>query len=159
MNKIKLFIDGSCNPQKKIGYGSYLLLDDDNYDLEQLKSKVVFKKFEDTSSTKLEIQTLLWTLKDLDIKDAQIEIYTDCQNLIGLIDRKEKLQTLDYHSSSGKLLNNSELYKEFFELLDMYEFTLVKVKGHKKNSLKDEIDKIFNLVDKGSRSELRKNLY
>lgn len=158
MNKIKLFIDGSCNPQKKIGYGSYLLLDDENYDLEQLKSKVVFKKFEDTSSTKLEIQTLLWTLKDLDIKNSQIEIYTDCQNLIGLLDRKEKLQALDYHSSSGKLLNNSELYKEFFELLEKYKFILIKVKGHKKNSLKDEIDEVFNIVDKACRNALRNEI-
>lgn len=157
MNKIKLFIDGSCNPQKKIGIAAYLLVDDENYNLEYLKSKVVFKRFEDTSSTKLEIQTFLWALKDIDMKNSQIEVYTDCQNLIGLLDRKEKLQALDYHSSSGKLLNNSELYKEFFTLLEKYDCTFIKVKGHKKNSLKDEIDSIFNIVDKASRNILRES--
>uniref|UniRef100_UPI0040472153 ribonuclease HI n=1 Tax=Aliarcobacter sp. TaxID=2321116 RepID=UPI0040472153 len=158
MKKIKLFCDGSCNPQEKIGYGAYLLIEDDNFDLISLKSKVILKKFEDTSSTKLEIETFLWALNDIDIEDCIIEIYTDCQNIIGLEKRKEKLKSLNYHSSSGKLLNNSELYKDFFELLERYDCKFVKVKGHKKNSLKDDIDNIFNIVDKASRNALRDDI-
>uniref|UniRef100_UPI0040486FF9 ribonuclease HI n=1 Tax=Aliarcobacter sp. TaxID=2321116 RepID=UPI0040486FF9 len=158
MKKIKLFCDGSCNPQEKIGYGAYLLIEDDNFDLISLKSKVILKKFEDTSSTKLEIETFLWALNDIDIEDCIIEIYTDCQNIIGLEKRKEKLKSLNYHSSSGKLLNNSELYKDFFELLERYNCKFVKVKGHKKNSLKDDIDNIFNIVDKASRNALRDDI-
>ena len=154
-NKIKLFTDGSANPQKKIGFGAYILIDDENYDLEYLKSKVVLKRFEDTSSTKLEIQTLLWALSDINIIDSTVEIYTDCQNIIGLLDRKEKLQALNYHSSSGKLLNNSELYRDFFKLLEKYDCEFIKVKGHKKNSLKNNIDEIFNIVDKAARTALR----
>ncbi|MCT7910514.1 hypothetical protein N5912_01585 [Arcobacter lacus] len=37
------------------------------------------------------------------------------------------------------------------------DIDFIKIKGHKKNSLKDELDTIFNLVDKASRSALRKN--
>ncbi len=155
MNEIKLFIDGSCNPQKKIGYGAYILLDDENINIEDLKQKVVLQKFENTSSTKLEIETFIWAIKNIDTKDTSIKVYTDCQNIINLPNRKEKLQSLNYHSSSGKLLNNSELYKEFFDLLDKYTCEFVKVKGHKKNSLKDEIDTIFNIVDKAARNILR----
>ncbi|MDZ7819961.1 MAG: hypothetical protein U5K55_15720 [Aliarcobacter sp.] len=55
-------------------------------------------------------------------------------------------------------MNNHELYKEFFELLEKYNCEFIKVKGHKKNSLKDEIDNIFNLVDKASRNALREEL-
>ena len=155
MKKIKLFTDGSANPQKKIGFGAYILIDDENHDLEYLKSKVVLKRFENTSSTKLEIQTFLWALSDINIIDYTIEIYTDCQNIIGLLNRKEKLQALNYHSSSGKLLNNSELYREFFELLEKYDCEFIKVKGHKKNSLKNDIDEVFNIVDKAARTALR----
>lgn len=157
MNKIKLFCDGSCNPQNKIGYGAYILIEDENFDLSFLKSKVILKKFEDTSSTKLEIQTFLWALNDIDISNNIVEIYTDCQNIIGLEKRKEKLQALNYHSSSGKLLNNSELYKEFFQLLEKYNCVFIKVEGHKKNSLKDNIDDIFNIVDRASRNALRES--
>ena len=87
-----------------------------------------------------------------------IELYTDCQNIVGLQDRREKLEKNNFHSSSGKLMNNHELYKDFFEKTDKLNIILIKVKGHKKNSLKDEIDTIFNLVDKASRNALRNEI-
>ena len=158
MKKIKLFIDGSLNPQKKIGYGAYLLLKDEEEKLENLKNKIVLKRFEDTSSTKLEVETFLWAIKDIDIKDLKIDIYTDCQNLIGLESRKEKLQKSQYLNSKGKLIKNHLLYKEFFILIEKYNLKFFKIKGHKKNSLKDDMDKIFNLVDKASREYLRKDI-
>lgn len=157
MNKIKLFIDVSVNPQEKIGFGSYLLIRNENYNLEELKEKVVSKKFENTSSTKLELQNFIWALNDIDIKNNIIEVYTDCQNIMELPKRKEKLQSFNYHSSTGKILNMGELYKEFFELLEKYNCEFIKVEGHKKNSLKDMIDKIFNIVDKASRNALRED--
>ena len=52
-------------------------------------------------------------------------------------------------------MNNHELYREFFKKLDELNLTFIKVKGHKKNSLKNHIDDIFNLVDKASRNALR----
>ncbi len=158
MKKIKLFCDGSCNPQEKIGYGAYLLIEDNNFDLIFLKSKIIFKKFENTSSSKLEIETLLCALNDIDIKDCIIEVYTDCQNIIGLENRREKLEKNNFQTSSGKLIGNYELYKDFFGKLDELNLTFIKVKGHKKNSLKDELDTIFNLVDKASRKALRENM-
>ena len=158
MKNIKLFVDGSLNPQTKIGYGAYLVIEDDNFDLEKLKKSVVLKRFENSSSTKLEIETFLWAIKELDFSDVFIEVYTDCQNLIGLESRQERLEKNNFHSSKGKLLSNSELYKEFFLLIQKYNCSFIKVKGHKKNSLKDEIDKIFNIVDKLSRERLREDL-
>ncbi|MDD3009288.1 MAG: ribonuclease H [Arcobacter sp.] len=158
MKKIKLFTDSSVNPQEKIGFGSFLIIEDENLTLENLKKNIKIKRFENTSSTKLELQTFLWSLEEIKNKDVIIEVYTDCQNIIGLQDRKEKLEKNNFYSSSGKLMNNHELYKEFFEKTDKLDLVFIKVKGHKKNSLKDEIDTIFNLVDKASRSALRNEI-
>ena len=158
MKKIKLFTDSSVNPQEKVGFGAYLLLKNKDISFEEMKKDIKTKRFEDTSSTKLELQTLLWSLEEINDKDVIIEIYTDCQNIIGLQDRRERLEKNNFHSSAGKLMNNHDLYKEFFEKLDELNLTFIKVKGHKKNSLKDEIDIIFNLVDKASRSALRENM-
>lgn len=158
MNSISIFIDGSLSPQKKIGYGAYLLLNEELVYDEKLKKNVILKRFENTSSTKLEIETFLWCIKEIDKKDIKIDIYTDCQNLVELQSRQERLEKNNYHSSKGKLLSNSELYKEFFLLIKKYNCNFIKVKGHKKNSLKDEIDKIFNIVDKASREALRNDL-
>ena len=158
MKKIKLFTDSSVNPQEKIGFGSFLIIEDENLTLENLKKNIKIKRFENTSSTKLELQTFLWSLEEIKNKDVIIEVYTDCQNIIGLQDRKEKLEKNNFYSSSGKLMNNHELYKEFFEKTDKLNLIFIKVKGHKKNSLKDEIDTIFNLVDKASRNALRNQI-
>ncbi len=161
MKKIKLFTDSSVNPQEKIGFGAYLLLDDENEFLEELKESIKIKRFEDTSSTKLELQTLLWALeklKEMAYKNIAVEVYTDCQNIIGLQNRRDKLERNHFFTSSGKLINNYELYKDFYEKLDELTLSFIKVKGHKKNSLKDEIDNIFNLVDRASRVALRENM-
>ena len=158
MKKIKLFTDSSVNPQEKIGFGAYLLLEEKNISFEEMKKNIKIKRFENTSSTKLELQTFLWALDEINDRNIIIEVYTDCQNIIGLEDRREKLEKNNFHSSSGKLMNNHELYKDFFEKTDKLNIILIKVKGHKKNSLKDEIDTIFNLVDKASRNALRENM-
>ena len=158
MKKIKLFTDSSVNPQEKIGFGSFLILDEKNISFEEMKKNIKIKRFENTSSTKLELQTLLWALEEINDKNIIIEVYTDCQNIIGLQDRREKLEKNNFQTSAGKIMNNHELYKDFFEKTDELNLIFTKVKGHKKNSLKDEIDTIFNLVDKASRNALRENM-
>ncbi|MGE0050982.1 MAG: RNase H family protein [Arcobacter sp.] len=82
MKNIKLFTDSSVNPQEKIGFGSFLIIEDEKMTFENLKKTIKTKKFENTSSTKLELQTLLWALAEIKNKNSLIEIYTDCQNII-----------------------------------------------------------------------------
>lgn len=158
MKKLKLFTDSSVNPINKIGFGAYLLCSDENShecSLENLNHKIQTKMFENTSSTKLELQTFLWALGNIEDHVTHIEVYTDCQNMITLPLRREKLEKNEYRSKNGTLKNKHELYKDFFKLIDKYNIEFIKVKGHKKNSLKDHIDRVFNLVDKASRHQLR----
>jgi len=159
MKKIKpqifLFTDGSVNPQSGIGFGAYLLLDSLALDSAELESKIKVKKFNDTSSTKLELEALLWALNDIDTNNSKIIVYTDCQNIIGLKDRRERFEKNNYLTAKGKLIKNYELYKEFFKQTDILDCEFIKVKGHKKASTKNEIDAIFTLVDKATRTALR----
>ncbi len=155
---IKLFCDGSVNPQQKIGFGAYFILKDDNKNLDSIKGSVKTKRFENTSSTKLELESLLWALEDDSLNDKTIIVYTDCQNILGLENRREKLEKNDYKSSTGKVIKNHELYKKFYMITDKFDCIFKKVKGHKKSSLKDDIDKLFNIVDKESRKALREYL-
>ena len=126
-----------------------------------MQDKLKFKKFEATSSTKLEIETLLWALKSIseNYENIHLTIYTDCQCIIKLNSRREKLEKLNFKSQGkGKELNNSELYKKFYNFYDKLNFDIIKVVGHSKFSEKDNIDKIFSYVDKGSRETLKKYL-
>lgn len=150
MNTVKLFCDGSVNPQSKIGFGAYFI-----YDKSLTTQNIKLKKFENTSSTKLELEVLIWALSDESISDNKVDIYTDCQNILGLEKRREKIENNSYKTTTGKEIKNKELYKAFFKLSDKLKFKLIKIKGHKPSSEKDDTDKLFNLVDKASRRALR----
>lgn len=102
-----------------------------------------------------ENETLLWALNDVDFKNFKVTVYTDCQNIIGLKDRRDRFEKNDYLTGKGKLIKNHELYKEFYKITDILDCELIKVKGHKKSSTKNEIDNIFTLVDKATRNALR----
>ena len=160
MKKIELFTDSSVNPQTKVGFAAFLVKNDKDIILEKLNKSIKIKKFENTSSTRLELQALLWAISDIekeksDLSNILIEVYTDCQNIVNLKTRKTKLIENNYHSGSGKLIKNHDLYKDFFKIESRLNLNIIKVKGHKKTILKDNIDHIFNLVDKASRSALR----
>jgi ribonuclease HI len=149
-----LFTDGSVNPQSKIGYGAYLVLADKHIALDELNKQVIVKRFENTSSTKLELQTLLWALNNIQSAD-NLTIYTDSQNIIGLPSRREYFEKNDYYSKNHKRLNNYQLYQEFYKIVDQLDYELIKVRGHKVANQKNDIDRIFTLVDRASRNALR----
>ena len=153
--KIFLFTDGSVNPQSGVGFGSYLLVDKSEFSSSLLEKKIKTKKFDNTSSTKLELETLLWALAEMDLKFFKIVVYTDCQNIIGLQDRREGFERKNYMNSKRRQIKNHELYKDFFKRLDILDCEFIKLKGHKKASVKNEIDEIFTLVDKATRKALR----
>jgi len=157
INKEELFLftDASVHPQSCIGIGAYLLINKEQFESANLESEIKLQRFNNTSSTKLELETLLWALKNEDLEKHKVLTYTDCQNIIGLENRRVKLESKEYKNTQGKLINNHLLYKQFYTQIDRIEVIFIKVKGHRKPSTKNDIDKIFTLVDRASRKALR----
>lgn len=158
-NQVILFTDGSVNPQLKIGYGAYLVVTDINLSVDSMKEEVYIKRFEDTSSTKLELQTLLWALENIKPEGKKVILYTDSQNIIGLSGRREHFEKNNYYSKNGKRIANFELYQEFFRITDQLDCKILKVKGHKKSNQKENTDRLFTLVDRASRKALRDDTF
>jgi len=154
-----LFTDGSVNPQSKIGYGAYLAVSDIDISIDSLLKLVQVKRFEETSSTKLELQTLLWALTEIDQEGKKVILYTDSQNIIGLPGRRDRFEKNDYYSKNGKRIGNYKLYQEFYQITDQLDFELYKVIGHKVSKLKDNIERIFTIVDRASRKALREDCF
>jgi len=150
-----LFTDGSVNPKQNIGFGAYLHVEQNYVYDESLKSSVKLKRFDATSSTKLELETLLWALDEINLADVELTIFTDCQNILGLQQRREKFEKNDYLTKKNKKIANHELYKKFYQVTDTLHYQFIKVKGHKPKNEKDNIDKFFTLVDIASRNALR----
>ena len=155
MDELMIFTDGSVNTHSKIGYGAYLAVSERGLSLDSLRTRVKVRRFEHTTSTKLELQTLLWALSDIQALGSKVIVYTDSQNIMGLQGRRDRLEQNDYRSKNNKRLNNYELYQEVYRIIDQLDCELVKVRGHEVSNQKDDIDRLFALVDRASRNALR----
>ncbi len=151
--KLLLFTDGSVNTKLRIGFGAYLAFSEDFDSQESLGDHIRVKRFVNTSSTKLELQTLLWALSE--VTAPEIDLYTDSQNIVELNARRKKLEGNEYLTKKGKLLNNYELYKQFYKFTDYVDIQIMQVRGHLPSGRKNRIDRIFTLVDRASRKALR----
>ena len=157
MDKLMLFTDGSVNTQSNIGYGAYLAVSERGLSLDFLRARVKVRRFEHTSSTKLELQTLLWALRDIQTLGRMVIVYTDSQNIMGLPGRRKRFEQNNYRSKKNRHLNNYELYQEFYRMTDQLNCKFVKVRGHQASNQKDDIDRLFTLVDRASRNALRED--
>jgi ribonuclease HI len=155
MDELMLFTDGSVNTHSNIGYGAYLAVSERGLSLDSLRPRVKVRRFEHTSSTKLELQTLLWALGDIQALRSRVIVYTDSQNIMGLQGRRDRFEQNDYRSKKNKRLNNYELYQEFYRMTDQFNCDFVKMRGHQVSNQKDDIDRLFTLVDRASRDALR----
>jgi len=155
MDKLILLTDGSVNTHSNVGYGTYLAVSEFGLSLDQLRTRVKVKRFEHTSPAKLELQTLLWALNDVQALGSKVIVYTDSQNIIGLRGRRDRFEQNNYRSKKNKRLNNYELYQEFYRMTDRFDCEFVKVHGHLASNQKDDIDRLFTLVDRASRNALR----
>ena len=162
MNDIALFTDVSLDPGRKLGVGAYLVLPASLLiEKSEVVDRVKVRRFEDTSSTKLEIQTVLWALEEYRIrpktsKPGKLYLYSDSQCVSGLLKRRPGLLACDFLSKrSNRPLRNSTLYRAFYEVHDELGFEVIKVKGHSRSCLKDSAQRIFSFVDKEARKALR----
>ena len=75
MDELMIFTDGSVNTQSNIGYGAYLAVSERGLSLDSLRARVKVRRFENTSSTKLELQTLLWALRGIQALGGKVIMY------------------------------------------------------------------------------------
>ena len=68
-----ILTDGSVDPQSQLGFGAYLAIPGLGLSLTELQTRIKIRRFEQTSSTQLELQTVIWALHDekLEIFDLQ----------------------------------------------------------------------------------------
>ena len=167
MNRFALFTDVSSNPQRKCGVGAYLLLPASyleylphEIDRAEISAKLRFKRFADTSSTKLEVQTVLWALENFQSQccgsdPGNLQVFTDSQCVAGLPGRRAGLEANHFLARrSGQLLTNAPLYQAFYAAYDNLGFQLVKVAGHTRACSRDTVQQIFSCVDKEVRKAL-----
>ncbi|HHT9106091.1 MAG TPA: hypothetical protein ACFYD7_09490 [Candidatus Wujingus californicus] len=100
MNRYALFTDVSLNPKLKLGFGAYLVIPSSFLEIpperiirSELVEQIRLRRFEVTSSTKLEVQTLLLALEDFQKEFSgsrlgTLDVYSDSQCVTGLLRRR-----------------------------------------------------------------------
>jgi ribonuclease HI len=153
MKAYSLYVDSSVDPRSKKAFGAFLLIEDGTPYSNQLQLECI--QFENTSSSKAELQTLVYALKGIEQRQISLHIYSDSNSILSLLKRRASLEEKKFRSKNDRLLNQHELYREFYTLIDLIECKFFKVKGHSKSP---DRDKFFSLVDKASRKALRSDL-
>lgn len=167
MNSFALFTDVSVNPRRKLGVGGYLLVPASYLDTEQhgidrsdVSARIKIKRFDETSSTKLEVETVLWALEDsweelTGFASVRLVIYTDSQCVAGLMGRRSGLEKSCFIAKrSGRELTNADLYRKFYAAHDRLGFQLIKVQGNSSSGSHNTVQRIFSFVDREVRKEL-----
>lgn len=167
MNDFALFTDVSLNPKFKVGVGAYLIVpaaflevSPNSIESSQITDQMVIQRFEGTSSTKLEVQTVLWSLENYrsglkGSKLGKLQVYSDSQCVVGLLRRRPGLETEDFFSKRTRhQLKNTYLYRRFYEFYDELGFEIIKVAGHNRSCLHNTVNRIFSLLDKNVRKIL-----
>lgn len=154
MADLMIFSDGSVQAATGLGFGAYLMVPSIEWPLSDLAAQICIAKFANTSSTRLELQTLLHALSQTPA-GARLTLYTDSQNIIRLPSRRERLEALGYCSKRGKALRNNALYRQFFALWDERQCRLVKLKGHCRAAETTRLQQVFACVDKAARQACR----
>jgi ribonuclease HI len=155
-NKFSIFADASFDPKMGTGIIGVLTVDSKEINSSSSELKVLTKKIDNTTSGRLEIQAVIWALKNAAENDLEITIFTDYKSVVELPTRRDRLEKSNYISKrKGEILNNADLYKEFFEYFDKVLPTLVWIRGHSPSKDHTRHHELFSLVDKAVRQELR----
>ena len=147
-NNSKIYTDGSCNTQFKIGAWAAIIFEGD--ELITLSHVV-----ENTTNQRMELTAVIESLKYLAKKhtaNSTVEIVSDSQYVIHLVDREQKLLHSNYQTKKGTLIQNHDLVQEFFSLTKLFTIKFEKIVAHQKQS------KIHNYnidVDKLARKLVR----
>lgn len=168
MDRFALFTDVSLNPELKAGVGAYLLvpvslIEESPHRIEKSEAarRLVVKRFESTSSTRLEVQTVLWALEGYRNErkvagPGKLHVYSDSQCVAGLLRRRPVLEGNDFLGHrTHQPLKNGPLYQRFYEFHDELSFEVLKAAGHSRSCSQDPVHRLFSFVDKKVREELK----
>jgi ribonuclease HI len=164
MKDFALFTDASVNPLLKIGVGvclilpaSFLNIPFPKIEKSEITGRITLRRFEDTSSTKLELETVLWAFGAQGKRSkGKLNLYTDSQCISGLLKKKPALLGRNFLSRKTNLpLRNAPLYRRFYAFHDELVFKVMKVGGHSKTAARDTAHRIFSIVDREARRALR----
>ena len=134
---MNIFVDGSYSSQKKIGVGAYIIVSSD------------------------ELATLTGlTISDLKVKLSNEIVYVIFKDAKGSTDVEQRI--LESALADPKIITAEKLqltvYTDCHKTKSTDSYTVIYVKGHTKQTNRNNADKLFDVIDKAVRKKLRKTI-
>ena len=151
--QIQIYTDGSCHTQQKIGGWAAIIFWENE--------KIELKGFiENTTHSAMEILAVLKALDSLvDKKNAitftKIEIISDSQYVVRILNRKEKLKANNFLTKKNNPIRNVELVKKLIEKIETLPLFFTKIKAHQKATSEINYNRV---VDKLAREQVRNQI-
>ena len=126
----EIYTDGSCHTQLAVGAWVAIILFNNQ--------KIILKEVEkNTTHQRMELMAVIKAIEYVQQHESniqQVKIISDSQYVIGLIDRRKKLEAAQFKSKAGKPINNTDLLKQFFFVADKIKVDFEKIKAHQKQT-------------------------
>jgi len=146
---IRVYTDGSCHTQLLLGAWAAILFIDDE--------KVILQGNEvETTHNRMELMAVIKAINYIDyrhLKTRRVEIYSDSQYVVNLVNRKEKLKQKKFITNKGTSIQNEDLVKLLIEQIESHTIDFTKVKAHQKDG--DEVNREVDII---VRKSVRKNV-
>ncbi len=146
--EILIYTDGSCHTQHKIGAWTAIILFS--------KNEILLKGVEiDTTHNRMELSAVIKALEYISyhhFEKQKILVITDSQYVVGIKNRKGKLEITNFKTQKGRSVQNVDLLKQLISLNETLDVEYVKIKAHQK---KTNIRNYNRIVDKISRKLVR----
>lgn len=148
MSFITIYTDGSCHTQLKIGaWAAVILIANDK--------KILTGTVINTTHQRMELTAVIEALSYVQHHFAgviNINLVTDSQYVIGLPERRQKLQAASFITKQGQAIQNADLVQQLYKLSESFNIDFVKIQAH----LKKTSDINYNIeVDKLCRKMVR----
>ena len=150
MNSVKVYTDGSCHPQLKVGAWVAIIVAEEELSLTGTASLATNNQMELVAA----IQAIQY-LQAHYSKKVSIRIHLDSQYVFRLPERAEKLYHNAFRTKKGKAIPNQKYVQIFLELYAQGNIDLVKLKAHQKKELANPYHRKADLL---SRRLLRKKV-
>lgn len=139
---IKIHTDGSCHTQTHVGAWAAIVIIDDEEII--LKETVM-----DTTHNCMELLGVIKALEFIQARNMgsnRIEIFTDSQYVVKLLDRKDRLHQNNFHTKKNEPISNSVQVQTLLKKLEEVSVVFIKVAAHQKQTAivnyNREVDKI-----------------
>ncbi|MFD2115371.1 ribonuclease HI [Paenibacillus yanchengensis] len=144
MKEVELYTDGACsgNPGPG-GYGAILFYGDHQKEISGGEKM--------TTNNRMEIQAVIAGLSTLK-EPCKVNIYSDSAYVVNCFKNGWIHNWLKngWRNSKKAPVENQDLWKELWELMQMHEVTYIKVKGHSDNKWNNRCDELARAGIKGA---------